>query len=76
MDLYVELDSLPKLNEYQRFVVEQGIEIQSSHLSRHGRVASGGIGYHLSIRIPKGMKHLEAIERLSNYEGIYLIEEI
>ncbi len=75
MDLYVELDSLPKLKEYQKFITDQGIAIQSSHLNRYGRVATNGIGYHMSIRIPKGIKHAEVIERLSNYEGIYLIEE-
>ncbi|MDD4565118.1 MAG: MgtC/SapB family protein [Eubacteriales bacterium] len=76
MDLYVELNSLEQLKEYQKFVVDQGMEIYSSHLNRYGRVASGGIGYHLSINIPKKMKHAEAIDLLSHYEGIYLIEEV
>lgn len=76
MDLYVELNSLEQLKEYQKFVVDQGIEIYSSHLNRYGHIASGGIGYHLSIKIPKGIKHAEAIELLSHYEGIYLIEEV
>jgi hypothetical protein len=30
----------------------------------------------MTIKIPKGMKHAEAIERLGHYEGIYLIEEV
>ena len=76
MDLYVELDSLPKLKEYQSFVREQGIQIQNSHLNKTGQVAAGGIGFHMSIKLPKGLKHADVIERLSNYEGIYLIEEI
>lgn len=76
MDIYVELSSLEQLKAFQKYVVDQGIEIASSYLNRFGHVASGGIGYHLTIRIPKGMKHAEAIERLSHYEGIYLIEEV
>ncbi len=76
MDLYVELDSLPILKEYQSFVRKKGIQIQSSHLNKTGHVATGGIGFHLSIKIPKGMKRTDAIDLLSNYEGIYLIEEI
>ncbi|HHU17113.1 MAG: MgtC/SapB family protein [Anaerovoracaceae bacterium] len=76
MDIYVELNSLEQLKEYQKFVVEQGIEIYNSYLNRYGHVASGGIGYHMTIKIPKGMKHAEAIERLGHYEGIYLIEEV
>ena len=72
----MELNSLEQLKEYQKFVVEQGIEIYNSYLNRYGHVASGGIGYHMTIKIPKEMKHAEAIERLGHYEGIYLIEEV
>lgn len=76
MDLYVELESLPALKEYQKFVRSQEIQIQSSHLNRAGTLGSGGIGFHMSVRLPKGMKHAHAIELLSDHEGIYLIEEI
>lgn len=76
MDLYVELESLPALKEYQRFVRSQGIQIQSSHLNKAGSTGSGGIGFHMSVRIPKDMKHADAVQLLSNHEGIYLIEEI
>lgn len=76
MDLYVELKSIPALKEYQIFVKSQGIQIQSSSLNQTGAVDSGGIGFHMSIKIPKGMKHSDAIELLSNHEGIHLIEEI
>lgn len=75
MDLYVELESLLKLKEYQKFVRDQGIIILESLLNKNGP-DSVGIGFHLSIKIPKGMKHAEAIELLSNHEGIYLIEEM
>lgn len=75
MDLYVELESLQELKVYQKFVRSQGIQIQNSHLNKTGSDL-GGIGFHMSIRIPKGMKHAEAIERLSNHDGIYLIEEM
>ena len=76
MDLYVELESIPALKEYQKFVRSQGIQIQSSTLNQAGAADSGGIGFHMSIKIPKGMKHSDAIELLSNHEGIHLIEEI
>jgi putative Mg2+ transporter-C (MgtC) family protein len=76
MDLYVELDSLSALKEYQKFVRSQEIQIQDSHLNRTGAVGSGCVGFHMSVRIPKGMKHADAIELLSDHEGIYLIEEI
>lgn len=76
MDLYVELESLPALKEYQSFVRSQGIQIQSSHLNKTGAAGSGGIGFHMSIRIPKGMKHADAVQLLSDHEGIYLIEEM
>ncbi len=76
MDLYVELKSIPALKEYQKFVRSQGIQIQSSTLNQTGAADSGGIGFHMSIKIPKGMKHSDAIELLSNHEGIHLIEEI
>lgn len=76
MDLYVELESLSDLKEYQVFVRNQGIQIHSSHLNKTGPGQSGGIGFHMSVRIPKGMKHSDAIELLSNHGGIYLIEEM
>ena len=76
MDLYVELDSVSKLKEFQNFIRAQGILIQSSHLNKTGNAATDGIGFHMTIRIPKGMKHTETIDLLSNHEGIYLIEEI
>lgn len=76
MDFYVELDSLPKLRVYQCFVREQGMEIQSSYLTKTGHLSADGIGFHMTVKIPKGMKHADAIEHLSNHEGIYLIEEI
>jgi len=75
LDLYVELDSLPALKEYQKFVKCQGVQIQSSLLSKTGTIGNG-IGFHMSIKIPKGMKHADAIELLSNHEGINLIEEV
>ncbi len=76
MDLYVELASLSALKEYQKFVRSQEIQIQSSYLNKTGAIGSGGIGFHMSVRIPKGMKHADAIELLSSHEGIYLIEEV
>ena len=75
MDLYVELESLTELKEYKTFVKEQGIQIQSSHRDKSGPSVSGGIGFHMAIKLPKGMCHADAIELLSNHEGIYLIEE-
>ncbi len=76
MDLYVELESLPELKEYQKFVRSQGIQIVGSYLNRTGAEGNGGIGFHMSIKIPKGMTHADAVELLSNHEGIFLIEEI
>jgi len=76
MDLYVELESISALKEYQKFVRERGIQIQSSYLNQTGAVDSGNVGFHMSIKIPKGMKHAAAIELLSDYEGIHLIEEV
>lgn len=76
LDLYVELESLSELKEYQSFVRSQGIQIHSSYLSKTGAINSGGIGFHMTIKIPKGMKHSDAIVLLGNREGIYLIEEM
>jgi len=76
MDIYVELASLPALKEYRKFVEEQGFLIQSSYLNKTGTPASGGVGFHMSVRIPKKISHTAAIELLSNYENIHLIEEM
>ncbi|MEL7659129.1 MAG: hypothetical protein AAGU75_24830, partial [Bacillota bacterium] len=76
MDLYVELESLSELKKYKTFVINQGIHIQSSHRDKTGPSASGGIGFHMSIKFPKCMRHDDVVELLSNHEGIYLIEEV
>ncbi len=76
MDLYVELDSLPKLREFQNFVRSKGIIITSSHFNKAGSISSDGIGFHMSIKMPKGMKHADVIEILGTHEGLYIIEEI
>lgn len=75
LDIYVELESLSALKEYRKFVRSQEIQIQSSHLNKTGAIGTGGIGFHMSVRIPKGMKHADAIDVLSSHEGIHLIEE-
>lgn len=76
MDLYVEMESLSELNGYQTFVRSLGFQIHDAHLNRTGTIGSGAIGFHMSVKIPKGMKHADAIESLSNHEGIFLIEEV
>jgi putative Mg2+ transporter-C (MgtC) family protein len=76
LELYVELESLQALKEYQNFVRSQEIQIHNSQLNTTGPTHAGGIGFHMSVRIPKGMKHTDAVQLLSNHEGIYLIEEM
>jgi putative Mg2+ transporter-C (MgtC) family protein len=76
LELYVELESLHALKDYQAFIRSQGIYIHNSQLNTTGSTHAGGIGFHMSVRIPKGMKHTDAVELLSSHEGIYLIEEM
>jgi putative Mg2+ transporter-C (MgtC) family protein len=76
LELYVELESLHALKDYQTFIRSQGIQIHNSQLNTTGSTHAGGIGFHMSVRIPKGMKHTDAVELLSSHEGIYLIEEM
>jgi len=76
LDLYVELESLSELKKYKTFIHDQEILIQSSHRDKTGPSVSGGIGFHMSIKFPRGMKRDQVLELLSNHEGIYLIEEM
>ena len=76
MDLYVELESLSELKEFRAFVTAHCIQVQSSHRDKTGPSASGGIGFHMSIKFPRNMNHADVIDLLSNHEGIYLIEEM
>ena len=76
LELYVELESLHALKDYQTFIRSQGIQIHNSQLNTTGPTHAGGIGFHMSVRIPKGMKHTDAVQLLSSHEGIYLIEEM
>jgi len=76
MDLYVELESLSMLKEFHNIIASQNISIEETFLSKSDQLINCGIGLHISVKIPKDMERHQAIERLNQQEGIFLIEEI
>ncbi|WP_027399754.1 MgtC/SapB family protein [Anaerovorax odorimutans] len=77
MDLYIELNSISRMREFISFVKSQDILVYETHLSKlEDVIASGGIGCHMSIKIPKCISHDEVIEILNQESGVLLIEEI
>lgn len=76
LDLYVELSSISMLKEFLNYVRKLEIIIHETHLSKEDTVSTGAVGFHMSIKIPKELKHAELIDVLSDHEGVYLIEEI
>lgn len=76
LSLFIELESITMVKGFLAFVELQEFKIYETHLSKSESVASGGIGFHMSVRIPKGMRHAEVLQKLSAQEGVYLVEEL
>lgn len=76
IDLYIEVDSVENFRAFIKHVRTVDSAFYETHLSQESPVTKGGIAFHLSMILPKNMKHTDAIDEFSHFEGVYLIEEI
>lgn len=76
IDLYIEIDSAENFRRFIKHVRKIDAAFYETSHSQAIPAISGGIPFHLSMVLPKHMSHEQAIEEFSEFEGVYLIEEI
>ncbi len=76
IDLYIEIDSIQNFRSFIKYIRSIDAAFYETHLSQANPVTQGGIAFHLSMILPKDLAHNQAIDRFSQLEGVYLIEEI
>lgn len=76
MDLYIELESVTMVKDFLSFIESKSIIIYETHFNKSEHTCTGSIGFHLTVKIPKSVKHTEVIETIQKKEGVYLIEEM
>lgn len=76
IDLYVETDSIKRVAPMLKFIRSLEVNILETHVSRSEPIAQNGVGVHLSIKLSKNANRENLLEKISNLEGIHLLEEI
>ncbi len=76
IDLYIEIDSAENFRRFIKHVRKIDAAFYETSHSQAIPAISGGIAFHLAMILPKHMSHEQAIEEFSEFEGVYLIEEI
>lgn len=76
IDLYIEIDSAENFRRFIKHVRKIDAAFYETSHSQAIPAISGGIAFHLAMILPKNMSHQQAIEEFSEFEGVYLIEEI
>lgn len=76
INLYVEMDSLQNFRKFISEIKNIEIDVLETHISSSGPIASNGMAFHVSIKLPKNLKFNEIYNILNNFEGVLLLEEI
>jgi putative Mg2+ transporter-C (MgtC) family protein len=76
MELFVEVDCMNNMREFLSSIRSQNMTIIETHINKSDAIVSEGYSLNLSIRIPKKLNHIEVIELLSSFPGVFLVEEL
>lgn len=76
LDLYIEMDDISKVRSFNIYLKTLDIYIYDSDISKSPLLPPGGVGYHLSIKLPKSISHMEILDHINEQDGVYLVEEI
>lgn len=76
INLYVEMDSLQNFRKFISELKNMNISILETHISSTEPVASNGLAFHVSIKLPKSLKFYEINDLLYDFEGVLLLEEL
>ncbi|MHC1721587.1 MAG: MgtC/SapB family protein [Aminipila sp.] len=76
INLYVEIDSLYNYRNFVSKIKDMGITVLETHVSSSGPVATNGMAFHISIKLPKELRFDEICDMLYDFEGMLLLEQI
>ncbi|HPZ59691.1 MAG TPA: MgtC/SapB family protein, partial [Bacillota bacterium] len=76
MEIYAEVDSTANMREFLHLIRKNSITIIETHINKTDTVNGEGYSLNMSIRIPKKLNHIEIIELLSTFPGVFLVEEL
>ncbi|MDO4545192.1 MAG: MgtC/SapB family protein [Bacillota bacterium] len=76
IDLYVEVDSIEHLKNITRYIRSIDASFYETDLGHASAITSGGVSFHVSMRLPKDVSHESFIETIENMDGVCLVEEI
>lgn len=76
LDIYIEIDSFVRFKNLTAEIRSRGIVVHETSLSKLNPIVTGGVGVYIAARVPKGMTHAEAVELISAYEGVCIVEEV
>jgi len=76
LDLYIEISDLNSIQNVISSMKNYGIIIHDNHISSSKPVNPSGVVLHAHITTPKNITGHQALEFISNLNGVYLVEEI
>ncbi|MGI6734534.1 MAG: MgtC/SapB family protein [Anaerovoracaceae bacterium] len=76
MEIYAEVDSMNNMREFLHLIRKNNISIIETHINKSDTVNGEGYSLNMAIRIPKKLNHIEIIELLSTFPGVFLVEEL
>lgn len=76
INLYVEMDSLHNYRDFVSNLKSIGITVLETHVSSSGPVATNGLAFHISIKLPKSLRFDEIRDMLYDFKGVLLLEQI
>lgn len=76
INLYIEIDSLENYKDFVLKIKNMEINVLETHISSSGPIASKGVAFYLTVRLPKKMKYNEVHDILYRFDGILLLENL
>ena len=76
INLYVEVESLAYLKSFLREVKSLDIIVSETNLNQPNPMTPGGTALTISLKLPKHSDNDKMIDRLSDIEGVTIIDEI
>lgn len=75
IDLYIEVDTIESFRNIKQFIRTFDSNFYEAHLSQAPPVFPSSISFNISVRLPKGLTHKDAVEKLEQMDGVRLVEE-
>jgi putative Mg2+ transporter-C (MgtC) family protein len=75
INIYVEVTDFDSFKAFMESLVELGITVIETDLNQPNPLTPGGIGFVLSLKLPRGHRSASIIETLSQSEHVTYIEE-